>query len=90
MSGHAELFDRRQRALEAGHDAVGMFDQNPVSGVIEAAIETATRVRVDRAVCAAAWDAHEAKTGPLEGVDDAEFVNVLIAAFEAAGFEVED
>lgn len=84
MSTPAELFDRRQRALEAAWDTDDRQDG------IATAIETATRVRVDKDVCAAAWRAHEARTAPMEGSDDPEFISMLIAAFEAAGFEVEE
>lgn len=87
MATPAELFDRRQRAREAAHDNVSRVSRCPD---VEAAIETATRVRVDKDVCAAAWRAHEARTAPMEGTDDPEFVRMLIAAFEAAGFEVEE
>lgn len=83
----AELYDRRQRAIEAYHDASGLGDNG--WHAVDQAIETATRVRVDKDVCAAAWAEHEKRTAPMEGADDPEFINVLIAAFEAAGFEVE-
>lgn len=90
MSTPAPVFDRRQRAREAGRDASldESLNVDPVAAV-EAAIETATRAQVDRDVRAAAWQAHEARTAPMEGPDDPEFVAMLIAAFEAAGFEVE-
>ena len=78
-----ELDDRRQRALEAGQDAVGMFDQNPAGDVLEAAIETATRVRITPEIIAAC---HE----PSGYLLPAYIRDILKAAFEAAGFEVED
>lgn len=89
MATPAELFDRRQRAREAFWDtSAGTMTGAPAG--VETAIETATRVRVDKDVCAAAWRAYEARTAPMEGADDPEFVTMLIAAFGAAGFEVEE
>lgn len=87
MSTPAPLFDRRERAREAYWDEA--HAERTGSRDIETAIETATRVQVDRDVRVAAWQAHEARTAPMEGPDDPEFVAMLIAAFEAAGFEVE-
>lgn len=84
----AENYDRKQRAREAYYDSVSLPESHEPAAFDEA-IETAIRVRVDKALCAAAWAEHEKRTAPLEGADDPEFINVLIAAFEAAGFEVE-
>lgn len=80
----SELHDRRQRAIEAYHDTYTP-DFNP----LEQAIETATRVRIDKAVLTAAWAAYEKRSGPMEGADDPDFEYVLVAAFDAAGFEIE-
>lgn len=79
-----ELHDRRQRAIEAYHDTYTP-DFNP----LEQAIETATRVRIDKAVLTAAWAAYEKRPRPMEGVCDPDFYDTLCAAFKAAGFEVE-
>jgi hypothetical protein len=80
-----ELHDRRQRAIEAYHDTYTP-DFNP----LEQAIEAATRVRIDKAVLTAAWAAYMAMSAPMEGPSDPDFYDMLSAAFEAAGFEVED
>lgn len=85
-----ELHDRRRRACDAGYDAVGESQQYPANNCIEEAVETATRVRIDKAVLTAAWAAYKKRSGPMEGADDPDFEYVLVAAFEAAGFEVED
>jgi hypothetical protein len=42
----SELDDRRQRAREAGCDAVDPLGPGPNMHAVEAAIETATRVRI--------------------------------------------
>jgi hypothetical protein len=85
---HAQYL-RRQRAQDAAYTwgVDGVLD--PTVDV-ESAIETAIRVRVDKDVCIEAWRAHEARTGPMEGPDDPEFVAMLCTAFAAAGFEVEE
>lgn len=75
VGGSEALRDRRQRAREAGQDHLTDHDAMPG---IEAAIETATRVRVTREIQLAA-----AKAYPF--VD-----NMITAAFRAAGFEVEE
>lgn len=77
----SELDDRRQRAREAGLDALGgaLFDG------IDEAIETATRVQVTPGIEAAAYDAID--RSPYVSP---EYVRPMIeAALRAAGFEVE-
>jgi hypothetical protein len=79
------LDDRRQRAREAFYDGSNSTDVHPND--LEAAIETATRVRVDDeqlAAFATAWHA-AAQDGPPGTRRRAG----LIAAFRAAGYEVE-
>jgi hypothetical protein len=85
----AALFDRQQRTREAFYDGMVIGDQVRTRA-LESAIETATRVRADREVRRAAWEAYEARTAPMEGPDDPEFVFMLEAALGAAGFEVEE
>lgn len=87
-----EVYDRREQAREAYRDARRRLPRitDTRMPAIDAAIETATYVLVDKGVCAAAWQAHEARTAPMEGPGDPEFIAVLIAAFKAAGFEVEE
>jgi hypothetical protein len=86
-----ELHDRRQRALEAGLDAATGVDggEPTIMGAIDASIETATRVRIDKTVMQAAWKTY-LEGGSIEGADDPDLYDMLYAAFEAAGFEVED
>lgn len=79
-AGVSALEERRQRAREAGRDA---YDAERDGGAIfedalEAAIEAATRVRITLELLAA--------MDP--GVGNRE--TRLIAAFRAAGFEVEE
>lgn len=73
------LADRRQRARETYYDTcVAGRDRVEGSAIaLDAAIETATRVRITPEVRAAALAA--------DNIDDG-----LIAAFRAAGFEVEE
>ncbi len=74
------LADRRQRAREAGQDHLTDHDAMPG---IEAAIETATRVRVDADMTRAARDAVGL------AIKTTELKRMIEAAFAAAGFEVE-
>ncbi len=74
----SELEDRRQRAREAFYDRG--YDEFQA---VEAAIETATRVRITPEILAAC---HE----PSGYLLPAYIRDILRAAFEAAGFEVED
>lgn len=75
--------ERRQRAREAGYDASldNSLNVDPV-GAVEAAIEVATRVRLDGFIISAA--AHEAGVPP--GVVAAS----LPAALRLLGLEVEE
>lgn len=76
-----ELEERRQRAREAGQDA---WDQEaPVPEVIEAAIETAIRMKITPEVVEAA-QANWPQMTPNGWLEQA-----LERAFRAAGFEVE-
>lgn len=78
----SELTDRRQRARETGLDLVTAGGFSPgvlTSAGIEAAIETATRVRITPEIMNAAKP-----TVPWLTEKDR-----LTAAFRAAGFEVE-
>lgn len=90
-----ELHDRRQRAREAYWDAVPAVADVKVSAAapygvsVEAAIETASRVRIDKTVMQAAWNEY-LKGGSIEGADDPDLYDMLYVAFEAAGFEVEN
>jgi hypothetical protein len=68
------LEDRRQNALEAYFD-----DDNSVMS----AIESATRVEITEDIIEAALDAVSAGNGARP-----RYVNAIIAAFRAAGFEV--
>ncbi len=70
------LEERRQRAREAYYDADGYDDDMHAA---EAAIETATRVKITPEIMRAA------ERVSLFSVS----VEGIIAAFEAAGFEVE-
>jgi hypothetical protein len=74
------LVGRRQRAREAYWDT---REGSEVSAV-ETAIETATRVRIDEEMIAAAAE-FAAAPGSAKGV-----YRMLAAAFRAAGFEVEE
>lgn len=86
-----ELHDRRQRAREAALDAAAGVDggKPTIASAIESAIETATRVRIDKTLLSIAWAAYRERSGPMEGADDPDFEYVLVAAFNAAGFEIE-
>lgn len=81
MSGTDPLADRRQRAREAGHDLAGPSIVGDNVAAIEAAIETATRVQVTEEILARARQ---------ESPDGFIAVRAVIAAFRAAGFEVEE
>lgn len=95
VSDVGALLDRRQRAREAFEDMMGA--PSPMSGgsllmraaerqrrAREAAIETATRVRVDDDIIEAAQNAFPVLRDVAEGKV------MLTAAFRAAGFEVEE
>lgn len=92
MNAHTspELFGRRRRACDAGYDAVGESQQYPANNCIEEAVETATRVQIDKAVMQAAWKAYKLRSDEFEDDEDADMRDMLYAAFEAAGFEVEN
>jgi hypothetical protein len=77
------LNDRRQRSREAFWDTSGGLMSGARDGV-EEAIETATRVRIDEEMIAAAAE-FAAAPGSAKGV-----YRMLAAAFRAAGFEVEE
>lgn len=84
----SELEDRRQQAREAAQDEHGQSEYYgaEAANAVEAAIETATRVRITPEILAAARLAAEGswteEPGPRQ-------VARLRAAFEAAGLEVE-
>jgi hypothetical protein len=90
--GQPELADRRQRAAEAFDDAWSgandMFGRKGwaerLLAAREAAIETATRVRIDDEVIRAALVAVSAGPSAVP-----RYVGAIKAAFLAAGFEVE-
>jgi hypothetical protein len=81
MHGTGALNDRRQRAREAGQDA--RSGQWSTTQAIEQAIETATRVRIDREI---EWAAR----GAFEDHYGGSVRPIIVAAFRAAGFEVEE
>ena len=71
--------DRKQRAAEAGHDAVGdpsLFTLTAAKAVAEA-VGVAIRVKITRDIVEAA-----------ELTGDYSYVDMIAAAFAAAGFEV--
>lgn len=74
----SEIEARRQRAREAFYDTVAIRDDGDVRPPIEAAIGAATRVKITAEIVAAVH-----RPGLLTDED------ALRAAFEAAGFEVE-
>lgn len=77
--------DRKQRAREAGHGAAphSALNGSRVAAImIDAAVETAMRVKITRDIVEAA---------ELADVDtEAAYLNVITAAFAAAGFEIEE
>lgn len=80
------LADRRQRAREAGMDAYADVLAVPSSydravNAVTDAVETATRVRVTPEILQAA------RRGSSIGFETHQ---AIVAAFRAAGFEVED
>jgi hypothetical protein len=92
-----ELVDRRQRAREAYADALAesahvagwptaASSSERTQAAREAAIETATRVRITDEIHEAAGDALMQHGTLLRAAD---LTEVLRAAFRAAGFEVE-
>jgi hypothetical protein len=88
----SELADRRQRAREAFHDTFA-GEYSTTADALDATIETATRVRVTPEVLAAFGAARRvpSKTSrPIGGTPHARRIAGLIAAFRAAGFEVEE
>ncbi len=85
---HDEYFspldERRERALHAGQDQLAGLDMSAETlGALEEAVETATRVRITPEVLAAGYPS------ALTERDRRLCKPLLIAAFEAAGFEVE-
>jgi hypothetical protein len=81
-----ELIDRRQRAREAGLDGIADPAKYTmtVAKAVEAAVESATRVRVDADLTQAVRDAT-----PDLMITSRELKRLIEVAFRAAGFEVE-
>ena len=77
------LDDRRQRAREAGWDAIVDVGAREA---LETAIETATRVRITGEMRVEA----RAAVGPRAFMTAEALDALLAAAFQAAGFEVEE
>jgi hypothetical protein len=75
------LDERRQRAREAAFDA----PNGPAGGDIEPAIETATRVRITPEIAEAACAVAGIGPGNADRMKP-----IIVAAFVAAGFEVEE
>jgi len=75
------LEDRRQNAREAGWDATARWSRESTHAAIEAAIETATRVRITPEIILAADG-----VSVLGGLGST--AEVLRRVFTAAGFEV--
>lgn len=81
----AAINDRRMRATETGQDTLRtpvLFEpaESCALRAIDAAVETATRVRIT----------HDVVMAFIDAPDDVEDIaGPLAAAFEAAGFEVE-
>ncbi len=85
MSNEASaLFDRRQSAREAFHDDCEYHEYGQNDG-LDSAIETATRVRITPEIVETA-----AREAPFGVLSDTAVKQIVKAAFEAAGFEVED
>ena len=85
--GYRQLADRRQAAREAAYDGLDSCEECGkihAAGDVEAAIETATRVRVTDDIVEAAQNAFPVLRDVAEGK------RMLEAAFAAAGFEVEE
>jgi hypothetical protein len=82
IAATANLLDRRQRAREAYWDDMRGLSMRTEG--IEAAIETATRVRITEDVIAAAVEVGDLAQGTKGAW------RTLAAAFRAAGFEVEE
>lgn len=82
------LDERRQRAREAAHDEIGPNNviRSDAVRAIEAAIETATRVRVRGGVYEAGFQAYDASGLTHSGA----IMETIIAVLRAAGFEVEE
>ena len=77
--------ERRGNALEAGLDVVPPeYVRSEVARGVEAAVEQATRVRVDADLTQAVRDAH-----PDLMIKTTELKSMIEVAFRAAGFEVE-
>lgn len=79
----SEIEDRRQRACEAGYDAIPEHEQYPPNSCIETAVETATRVKITDEIMFAALDSVFAGRGAY-----GRYHTAVKAAFKAAGFEV--
>lgn len=80
--GADALTDRRQRAREAYYDRYALGDNIGGSArkdAVRECIETATRVRITPEIVAAA-----------EATGDYAYVDMIAAAFAAAGFEIEN
>lgn len=80
-----ELADRRQRAIEAACDQHTIASPG-VGLAIELAVETATRVQVTPELLRVAQSATECDPAECDPCIE----RALIAAFRAAGFEVEE
>lgn len=86
MGSMSELDERRQRAREAYWDNGGRYndpDGHPEGA--EAAIETATRVRITPEIAEAACTQAGIGPGNIKRM-----LPIIAAAFRAAGFEVEE
>lgn len=81
------LDERRQRAREAGWDATVGWSHESTARAIESAIETATRVKLTPEVIIAYGKV--LGTGGARWKVSGTSEKALIAALEAAGFEVE-
>jgi hypothetical protein len=84
------LEERRQRAREAAQDEIemtvdGYGDHEDARRAVDAAVETATRVRITREILAAALEA----AGIRRPAVARQCGIAVAAAFVAAGFEVE-
>jgi hypothetical protein len=85
------LDDRKQRAREAGQDAYPDSEHHcdcRAAGMVDDAIEVATRVRVDDDIVAAARE--ELRRQAFGWLDLRASRVIIAAAFRAAGFEVEE
>jgi hypothetical protein len=89
------LEDRRQAAREAGWDVTVGWSQESTAYALDAAVETATRVRITPEIIEAYRDARadlnrEQIQGRPPATPDTLTRAGIRAAFAAAGFEVEE